>query len=238
MRFFVTNRHNGKRYPAEGQHWPEHGWYIKIYDFDPNAWGRAEDGIGPGPVMEQGWKPEMERLGYDFPPLTQPVNVRDQEMKRLAGSLIGKPAALAPCPLCKGAGSTSGVQCPMCRGRGTAPDAPPASPAPPATESKIDWSKRLAALRKRRGEPVAESIVTRLLEDCVPGGSAKGERHDTRGIDPKELAKGRKVEREHTKGAPDAKRAAEEIAIDHLSEPGHRNYYSRLAKSGLADELK
>jgi hypothetical protein len=103
---------------------------------------------------------------------------------------------------------------------------------------KIDWGKRLVALRKRRGESQATTIVANLLEDCVPGGSAKGDRHDTSGLDKKELAMGRKVEREHTKGAPKAKRAAEEIAIDHLSEPGHRNYYSRLMKSGLADELK
>lgn len=32
------------------------------------------------------------------------------------------------------------------------------------TESRINWSQRLAALRKRRGEPVAESIVRKMLD--------------------------------------------------------------------------
>lgn len=33
------------------------------------------------------------------------------------------------------------------------------------TENKIDWGKRLKALRIRRGE-LSESIVSSLLEDC------------------------------------------------------------------------
>jgi hypothetical protein len=45
---------------------------------------------------------------------------------------------------------------------------------------------------------------------------------------------GRKVEREHT----DIPSRAEQIAKDHLEEPGHRRYYSRLKKAGLANELK
>lgn len=207
MRFFATNRHNGKRYPAEGQHWPEHGWHIKIFDFAPDTWGRAESGIGPGPVIAQGWQKQIEQQGFQIPPLKEPENVRNQMLQKLAGS-FQKPAD---------------------------PAAPP--PAPPATESRIDWGKRLKALRIRRGE-LAESITRSLLEDCVPGGSAKGERHDTSGLDKKELAMGRKVEREHTKGAPNSAHAAEEIAIDHLTEPGHRKYYTKLLKAGLADELK
>lgn len=87
-------------------------------------------------------------------------------------------------------------------------------------------------------EMTAESVVSKLLEDDIPGGSPEGERHDKRGIDPVQLAMGRKVEREHTRGAPNAGKAAEEIAIDHLAEPGHKKYYSRLAKAGLAHELK
>ena len=45
---------------------------------------------------------------------------------------------------------------------------------------------------------------------------------------------GRKVEKEHT----DDPKEAEKIAKDHLREPGHSRYYSRLKKCGLADELK
>lgn len=84
----------------------------------------------------------------------------------------------------------------------------------------------------------AINIIFELLEDCVPGGSPEGERHDKRGLDPVQLAMGKKVEREHTKGSPNATKAAEEIAIDHLVEPGHEKYYSKLKKSGLASELK
>jgi len=51
---------------------------------------------------------------------------------------------------------------------------------------------------------------------------------------------GKKVEREHTKGAPNAAKAAEEIAIDHLAEPGkkHKKYYTNVKKCGLANDLK
>jgi hypothetical protein len=89
-------------------------------------------------------------------------------------------------------------------------------------------------------EMTAESVVSKLLEDDIPGGSPEGDRHDKRGIDPVQLAMGKKVEREHTKGAPNAAKAAEEIAIDHLAEPGakHKKYYTTLKKCGLANELK
>jgi hypothetical protein len=94
--------------------------------------------------------------------------------------------------------------------------------------------------KKRKLESRAVRIVTKLLEDDIPGGSPEGERHDKRGIDPVQLAMGKKVEREHTKGAPNAAKAAEEIAIDHLAEPGakHKKYYTNLKKCGLANELK
>lgn len=137
MRVVVTNRHNGKQYQAEVEHWPEHGWHVRILDLDKNAWGRARSGIGPGPVTDQGWKEELEQRGYDFPPLTQPENIRDKELTRLAATFQPK----AP----------------------PAPETPPATPQPPTTEGKIDWSKRLAALRKRRGESIAESVVSQLL---------------------------------------------------------------------------
>jgi hypothetical protein len=84
MRFFVTNRHNGRKYPAEGQHWPEHGWSVQIYDLRPDTWGRAPSGVGTGPVIEQGFQKDLERRGWEFPPLAEPVNVRGQELKRLA----------------------------------------------------------------------------------------------------------------------------------------------------------
>lgn len=48
----------------------------------------------------------------------------------------------------------------------------------------------------------------------------------------KEIAMGTKVEMEHTK----SKEKAEKIAKEHLAE--HPDYYSRLKKAGLADELK
>ena len=96
--------------------------------------------------------------------------------------------------------------------------------------------------KKRKLESRAVQLVTKLLEDDIPGGSPEGERHDTRGIDPVQLAMGRKVEREHTHGAKNAAKAAEEIAIDHLKEKDptgkHKRYYSVLKKAGLAGELK
>lgn len=48
----------------------------------------------------------------------------------------------------------------------------------------------------------------------------------------KEIAMGTKVEMEHTK----SKEKAEKIAKEHLAE--HPNYYSKLKKAGLAEELK
>lgn len=90
-RFFVTNRHNGKRYPAAGQFWPENGWSIQIFDFQPGAWGRSTTGVGTGPVIDQGWTKELTARGWDIPELAQPENVKGKEMARLAQSLGGKP---------------------------------------------------------------------------------------------------------------------------------------------------
>lgn len=66
-------------------------------------------------------------------------------------------------------------------------------------------------------------------KDMIPGG--KGDHKDDDDFPKKELAKGRKVEKEHTK----SKKKAKEIARDHLTED--KKYYSKLQEAGLADEL-
>ena len=87
MRFFVTNQANNKKYPAEGQFYPEHGWHTQIFDFDPNAWGRARSGIGDGPVIDQGWKKDLEQRYWVFPEMKKPENIRNREIQRLAAGL-------------------------------------------------------------------------------------------------------------------------------------------------------
>jgi hypothetical protein len=69
-----------------------------------------------------------------------------------------------------------------------------------------------------------------LLEDLLPGG--KGDNLNDADVNPTELRKGIKVELEHIKDPNKAK----EIAKDHLAEKPE--YYTRLARAGLADELK
>jgi len=106
MRFLVTNKHNGQQYPAEGQHWPEHGWSIQIHDLSPETWGRSTTGVGMGSVIDQGFQEELEKRGWEIPPdigdefsardyvlgrSSPPKNVRDQELKRLAQSFMKKP---------------------------------------------------------------------------------------------------------------------------------------------------
>lgn len=54
-------------------------------------------------------------------------------------------------------------------------------------------------------------------------------------INPKELAVGAEAEKEHTNGKPEG---AKKIATDHLKEPGHEKYYTKLNKCGLIDEPK
>lgn len=73
------------------------------------------------------------------------------------------------------------------------------------------------------------SIVSRLLEDHIPGGSTIGELHDVDAVDSEQLKIGIGVEMEHT----DDPKVAEEIALDHLAEDPH--YYAKLSKCGLAD---
>ena len=64
--------------------------------------------------------------------------------------------------------------------------------------------------------------------DLVPGG--KGDKTKESDVCPKQLKVGIAVEKEHTSDI----KLAKEIAIDHLTEDPE--YYSKLIKSGLADE--
>jgi len=84
---------------------------------------------------------------------------------------------------------------------------------------------------KNRIFECAKIIVGSLLEDDIPGGRAP-DSHRWGHLDPEQLAIGKKVEMEHT----DDPAVAEEIAADHLTE--NPNYYRKLKKAGLADELK
>lgn len=59
----------------------------------------------------------------------------------------------------------------------------------------------------------------------IPGGLADKKQPDD--FDPAELAKGIKIELEHT----DDRDVAREIAMDHLTEDPH--YYSKLLRAGL-----
>lgn len=67
-------------------------------------------------------------------------------------------------------------------------------------------------------------------EDLIPGG--KGDKANLSKFDPKQVAMGIKVEREHSN---DPSKILE-IVLDHLTE--NPAYYTKLKKSGLADELK
>jgi hypothetical protein len=69
-----------------------------------------------------------------------------------------------------------------------------------------------------------------LKEDLLPGG--KGDYKKLHKFDWKQVEKGLKVEREHTR---DPRKAAE-IVADHLAE--NPEYYSILHSAGLADELE
>jgi len=85
---------------------------------------------------------------------------------------------------------------------------------------KIDWSKRLAALRQRRGESKAEVIVATLLEDC---GTCPEDRA-------KRLKVGIGVEAEHTSDPKEKKK----IARTHMGE--NPDYYPPKAKPKGAKE--
>lgn len=71
--------------------------------------------------------------------------------------------------------------------------------------------------------------LSKTNEDIIPGG--KGDSLSEKDVDPKELKMGIKVELEHTKNS----NLAKEIALDHLAEDP--KYYTKLKKTGLADEL-
>lgn len=66
------------------------------------------------------------------------------------------------------------------------------------------------------------------LEDLIPGG--KGDTTKESDVDIKQLKVGIAVEIEHT----DNTEIAKEIALDHLTEDPE--YYTKLIRSGLADE--
>ena len=72
--------------------------------------------------------------------------------------------------------------------------------------------------------------LEKIAKEMIVGG--KGDNKPISQFDKKEFAKGMRVEREHTK----SRKAASEIARDHLTEDPH--YYSKLMRAGLADELK
>ena len=71
-------------------------------------------------------------------------------------------------------------------------------------------------------------IIFESSKDSIKGG--KGDKKSDNDFDPNELEIGSMIELEHTKN----KIAAKEIARDHLTEDP--KYYSKLIKSGLADE--
>lgn len=75
-----------------------------------------------------------------------------------------------------------------------------------------------------------DSNLTEQRVDMIPGG--KGDKTKISDVDKKQLLIGIAVEMEHT----DDKKKALEISLDHLSEKGNENYYSKLIQSGIVDE--
>ena len=71
-------------------------------------------------------------------------------------------------------------------------------------------------------DPDRLKLASMYQADKIPGGV--GDKAKPSDVDPKQLAKGVKVEMEHT----DDKALAREIALDHLSESGNADYYDRL----------
>lgn len=96
------------------------------------------------------------------------------------------------------------------------------------------WAKLDCEIRVRRisipgdykyGRWAAQKVVRAYLaerKDLVPGGI--GDKTRVKDVDPKQLAKGVRVEKEHTRNRD----LAREIALDHLTEMG--DYYTRLEK--------
>jgi len=98
MNFLVKNQYDGKQYPAKGQYWPEHGWHIQVMDLSPEVWGRATNGVGAGPVIDQGFQKELESRGWIIPNETEgsDFNARDyvlnqkQSPKNIKNELLQK----------------------------------------------------------------------------------------------------------------------------------------------------
>ena len=87
----------------------------------------------------------------------------------------------------------------------------------PSDDQFHDWAED-GGFNVHKAEEVAYSI----LSNVVTKGESKGKVPP--GVDPAQIAKGTKVEAEHT---PD-KKLARKIALDHIKE--HRGYYPALAK--------
>lgn len=76
-----------------------------------------------------------------------------------------------------------------------------------------------------------KAMRIKTAKDLIPGGKAKG--HDPREYDPKVLAKGIKVELEHTS----SKAKAREITMDHIEESAKLDPKTGLKTSEYYDEL-
>jgi len=90
------------------------------------------------------------------------------------------------------------------------------------------WNKYAPKNKAAGGKPMFPFPKHLTREDIIPGGKGSGTPEEK--VCPKQLKVGIAVEMEHT---PDPE-AAKEIAIDHLVEDPE--YYTKLVKSGLADE--
>jgi hypothetical protein len=105
---------------------------------------------------------------------------------------------------------------------------------PEKAKNVLDARNKVSSeLFKRRMRSAAKDAGFKRLplgEDKIPGG--KGDEKPDSDFCPVQLGMGIKVEMEHTKDPAIAK----EIAKDHLSEDPE--YYTKLQKAGLADELK
>lgn len=81
-------------------------------------------------------------------------------------------------------------------------------------------------IKKLKMDPILENVVMEgfkaIVEDKIPGGLA--DKKNPKDFDPVQLAKGMKVESEHTSDSNIAK----EIAMDHLTED--KDYYIKLKK--------
>lgn len=249
MRFFVTNRHNGKRYPAEGQHWPEHGWSVKVFDFNPGTWGRATTGVGVGPVIDQGFQKDMEQRGWVLPELKPEPDVRRQEMDRLAKSLGGQ--AAPPAQESRRARAKAVVEalleygmpvrCNHCgaRGRYGQEDTPCLACGKGVfwySAPGIGYGKKMAAVKPAAPEPQPGKHYPFMQEHCghcdtpTPV-TLKPQDIDLDKISDEEKRMGTKVEKEHVVKAKDAIA----VAAGHWAEDP--KYYQHGRDKGCFPEL-